>query len=173
LRTLRELPPGARITGLTLRRLADNAPLFTRELAAGQTWDTALTGDKTEVQGAVQQLLGELRTLKVRDFVRDNFTTTLELNGQAQPWVYQLDVAIALSSAGEGAETKTTSTLLLGDRQGGTSLLVGSAEFNTVFHATQTFLDSVFTLTFGARDPGPPPAQPQNAVDPAVPAPQP
>ena len=38
-------------------------------------------------------------------------------------------------------------------------LLVGSAEFNTIFHASQPFLDSVFALTFGARDPGPPPAQ--------------
>lgn len=158
LRTLRELPPGARITGLALRRLADNSVVFTRDLAAGQTWETALAAEKPEVQTAVQQLLAELRTLKVHDFVRDTFTTTLEVEGQPRPWVYQLDVAIALSGAGEGTETKTTSSLLLGERQGGASLLVGSAEFNTIFHATQPFLDSVFALTFGPRDPGPPPA---------------
>jgi hypothetical protein len=171
LRTLRDLPPGARITGVALRRLADGTTVFARDLAAGQTWETSLAAEKPELQSAVQQLLGELRTLRARDFVRDTFAATLEIDGQPQPWVYQLDVTIALSGAGE-AERTTTSTLLLGERQGGTSLLVGSAEFNTVFHATQPFLDSAFALTFGSRDPGPPPAQPENGDSkPAAPAP--
>jgi len=159
LRTLRDLPPGARIAGISLRRVADNSVVFAKDLAAGQTWDTALESEKPELKNAVQQLLGELRTLRARDFVRDAFAATLEIDGQPQPWIYQLDITIALSAAGE-AERTTTSTLLLGNRQGGTTLLVGSAEFNTVFHATQPFLDSVFALTFGSRDPGPPPAQP-------------
>ncbi|HLP09857.1 MAG TPA: DUF4340 domain-containing protein [Opitutaceae bacterium] len=158
LRTLRDLPPGARITGLSLRRLADNSTVFTRELAAGQTWETTLAAEKPELQSAVQQLLTELRTLRARDFVRDTFSTTLEVDGQARPWVYQLDATIALSGAGEGNEQRVTSTLLLGERDGGASQLVGSAEFNTVFHATQPLLDALFALTFGPRDPGVPPA---------------
>ena len=173
LRTLRDLPPGARIAGLSLRRLADNSVVFAKDLATGQTWDTALATEKPEFKTAVQQLLGELHTLRASDFVRDAFAANLELDGKPQPWVYQLDITIALSAAGE-AERTTTSTLFLGERQGGTSLLVGSAEFNTVFHATQPFLDSVFALTFGSRDPGPPPAQPaegaENAAKPAAPA---
>jgi hypothetical protein len=170
LRTLRDLPPGARITGLSLRRLADNSTVFAHELAAGQTWEAALTTEKPEVQTAVQQLLTELRTLRARDFVRDTFTTTLEIDGQSQPWVYQLDATIALSGAGEGNEQRVTSTLLLGERQGGTSQLVGSAEFNTVFHATQPLLDALFALTFGPRDPGAPPPDPaDSAPTPAAP----
>lgn len=167
-RTLRELPPGARITGVVLRRLADNTTVFARELAAGQTWDAALAPDQPPTQQAVQQLLAELRRLRARDFVRDTFATTIETDGKSEPWAYQLDVSIALNTAGEGTEQKTTSTLLLGERRGGTSLLVGSAEFNTVFHATQPFLDAVFALTFGSRDPGPPPPEPDN--DTPVPA---
>ncbi|MFT3828251.1 MAG: DUF4340 domain-containing protein [Opitutaceae bacterium] len=170
LRTLRDLPPGARITGLSLRRLADNSTVFARELAAGQTWETALAAEKPEVQAAVQQLLAELRTLRARDFVRDTFSTTLEVDGQPRPWAYQLDATIALSGAGEGSEQRVTSSLLLGEREGGSSQLVGSAEFNTVFHAMQPLLDALFALTFGSRDPGAPPAE-KDTVAPAAPAP--
>ena len=170
-RLLRDLPPGARITGLVLRRLADNSVVFTRELAADQTWEAALATEKPETKAAVQQLLAECRALSARDFVRDTFATTIEVDGQPQPWAYQLEIALALSGAGETAAQKTTSTLLLSERQGGSSLLVGSAEFDTVFHATQPFLDSVFALTFGSRDPGPPPPQPKPEDDGSAPQP--
>ena len=172
-RLLRELPPGARITGLVLRRLADNAVVFARELAADQTWEAALAADTPETKAAVQQLLAECRALRARDFVRDTFTATPEIDGQPRPWAHQLELALALSGAGEAAAQKTTSTLLLGERQGGTALLVGSAEFDTVFHATQPFLDSVFALTFGTRDPGPPPPQPDSEDNGSAPAPEP
>ena len=164
LRTLRDLPPGARISGISLRRTADNTIVFAKELAAGQSWDAALADEKPELKSAVQQLLGELHTLRAHDYVRDDFAANLEIDGQPQPWVYQLDITIALSAAGE-AERTTASTLFLGERQGGTSLLVGSSEFNTVFHATQPFLDSVFALTFGSRDPGPPPPASDNSTE--------
>jgi len=164
LRTLRDLPPGARISGISLRRTADNTIVFAKELAAGQSWDAALANEKPELKSAVQQLLGELHTLRAHDYVRDDFAANLEIDGQPQPWVYQLDITIALSAAGE-AERTTASTLFLGERQGGTSILVGSSEFNTVFHATQPFLDSVFALTFGSRDPGPPPPASDNSTE--------
>ena len=160
-RTLRALPPGARITGLNLTRAADSSVVFARELAAGQTWETALASEKPETQAAVLKLLEELRTLRARDFVRDTFAQQPEIDGQPQPWVYQLDVAIALSGAGEENQA-TRSTLFLSERQGGTTQLVGSAEFNTLFHATQAFVDATFVLTFGARDPGPPPPKEVN-----------
>ncbi len=160
-RTLRALPPGARITGLKLTRLADSSAIFVRDLAAGQTWETALATEKPENQAAVLKLLEELRTLRARDFVRDSFAQQPEIDGQPRPWTYQLDLAIALSGAGEGDQV-THSTLFLGERQGGSTQLVGSAEFNTLFHATQAFLDATFALTFGPRDPGaPPPAPPE------------
>ncbi|MBK8476892.1 MAG: DUF4340 domain-containing protein [Opitutaceae bacterium] len=158
-RTLRALPPGARITGLKLTRLADASEVFARDLPAGQTWETALAAEKTETQAAVLKLLEELRTLRARDFVRDSFAQQPEIDGQPRPWVYQLDLSIALSGAGEENQA-IHSTLFLGERQGGTTQLVGSAEFNTLFHASQTFLDATFALTFGPRDPGPPPPSP-------------
>ncbi len=169
LRTLRDLPPGARITGISLRRLADSSVVFARELANGQDWDSALAAETPEIQAAVHQLLAELRTLRARDFIRDVFTTTLEVDGQPRPWVYQLDATIALSGAGEGSGQQVTSTLLLGEREGGSSQLAGSAEFNTVFHATQPLLDALFALTFGPRDPGVPPAASEGAPPPPPP----
>lgn len=170
LRTLRDLPPGARITGLTLKRLADNTTVYARELANGQTWDAALAGDKPELQAAVQKLLPELRTLRAHDFVQDTFSADPSIEGKSQPWVFQLDVAIALSGAGEDTEQHVTSTLFLGERAGGSTQLVGSAEFNTIFHATQPMLDALFALTFGERDPGPPPAEPDTDEQTPVPA---
>jgi hypothetical protein len=161
-RTLRALPPGARITGLNLTRTTDSSVVFARELATGQTWETALASERPETQAAVIKLLEELRTLRARDFVRDTFTQQPEIDGQPQPWVYQLDVSIALSGAGEENQV-THSVLFLGERQGGTTQLVGSAEFNTLFHATQSFVDATFALTFGTRDPGPPPPHADNA----------
>ncbi len=160
LRTLRDLPPGARITGISLRRLADNSVVFARELAIGETWESALAGSKAATRDAITALRAELRTLQARDFVRDSFTTELEIDGQREPWVYQLDATIALSGAMETGGQSGTSTLMLGERRGGSGMLVGSAEFNTVFHATQPLLDAVFTLTFGDRDPGAPAPQP-------------
>lgn len=161
-RTLRALPPGARITGLKLTRLADSFAVFARDLAPGQTWETALATEKPETQAAVLKLLEELRILRARDFVRDTFTQQPEIDGQPRPWAYQLDLAIALSGASEENQA-AHSTLFLGERQGGTSQLVGSAEFNTLFHASQAFLDATFALTFGPRDPGPPPPAPPEA----------
>ncbi len=158
-RTLRELPPGARITGVALRRLADDSVVFARELAAGQTWETALAAEPATVQSATQQLLAELRTLRAQNFEQDTFTSAINVNGESRPWAYRLDLTLALSGAGE-AERTTTSTLMLGERQGGSTLLVGSAEFNCTFHATQPLLDALFTLSFGSRDPGPPPPAP-------------
>jgi hypothetical protein len=173
-RTLRALPPGARITGLNLRKLADNSAIYVRNLAAGQTWEEALATDKPETQAAVLKLLEELRTLKARDFVGDGFVKQPEIDGLSQPWAYQLDVSIALSGAGEENQA-THSALFLGERQGGTTLLVGSAELNALFHATQGFLDATFALTFGARDPGAPPVPVPEGRAPAteIPAPSP
>ena len=168
-RTLRALPPGARITGLKLTRLADSTTVFAHDLAAGQTWETALAAEKPETQAAVLKLLEELRTLRASEFVRDSFAQRPEIDGQARPWTYQLDTTIALSGAGEENQV-THSTLFLGERQGGTTLLVGSAEFNTLFHSTQAFLDATFALTFGSRDPGPPPARDESTNAPAAPA---
>ena len=82
------------------------------------------------------------------------------------------ETTIALSGAGEENQV-THSTLFLGERQGGTTLLVGSAEFNTLYHSTQAFLDAVFALTFGSRDPGPPPARDESTGAQAAPPSQP
>jgi len=155
-RTVRTLEPGARIVGLALKRLADGQVLFAQQLTGDQTWDTALAAAKPEVRDAVLQLRDELRTLRARRFVRDSFANTVEVDGQPQPWRYELEATIALTGAGEQAATMS-SKLFLGDRRGGSSLLVGSAQYNTIFEASQPLLDAAFALTFGDRDPGPAP----------------
>jgi hypothetical protein len=171
LRTLRELPPGAAITGVTLRRLSDNSTVYSQSLTKGQTWESVLAASKPEVQGPVQQLLSELRNLRAQDFVADNYTEVPQIDGRPQPWAYQLEISIALTSSGETAAKVTTSMLMLGERQGGGTILAGSQEFDTVFRATQPLLDAVFALTFGSRDPGMPPASTSPAPASSIPAP--
>jgi len=155
-RTLRVLGSSAQIVGLSLKRLADGQVIFTKQLAGSQTWDAALAAERPEMRDAVLKLRDELSTLRARRFVRDTFAQTVEVDGQALPWRYELEATIALTGAGEQAQTMT-SKLFLGERRGGSSLLVGSAQYNTIFEASQSLLDAVFTLTFGERDPGPAP----------------
>jgi hypothetical protein len=62
--------------------------------------------------------------------------------------------------AGPGGERAGGRTLWLTERAGGTEQFAGSAEFGAVFAIEQTLIDALWKLTYGGRDPGPPPAAP-------------
>jgi len=152
-RLLRELPAGARITGLVLTDLNSKAVLYSRQLAEGATWEQALATEPADRRAAVEALLEQLRSLRAKDFVLETFPPTVEVGGEARPWRYTLEATLSLVG---GATVQTaTSTLYFTERTGGTTQLAGSPEFNAVFAADQKLIDALFALTFGPHDPGP------------------
>lgn len=163
-RTLRELPAGARIGGFKIADLASNQIVLEKTAPA----DTGLTAeaiakdnDPEPRRNALTSLLAELRTLRARRYLTDNFTPDhADSGGEPHPWKYRLDVALALEG-GNGAAQTTTSTLLFTDRLGGTTQLAGTAEFGgVVFEVSQEMLDALFALTYAEKnDPGPSPSE--------------
>ena len=155
-RTLRTLPEGAQITGLSLTATDNPTPVYAHQLAAGETWAAALATEPADRRAALASLLSQLRTLRAKQFVSDTFTPTTLVDGQPKPWKYKLEATLALGGA-TGGQT-ATSTLMLSERLGGGTQLAGSQEFNAVFEVEQTLLDALWSLTYGPRDPGEPAA---------------
>lgn len=175
-RTLRTLPEGTRITSLTL---APNDKLdgllVSLKPAPNQSWDEALAAESEARRTAIKTVLASLGTLRAKEFVSDTFTDTTIVDGKPAPWKYTLSAAFAL---GSGETQAGATSLRIAERSGGGTQLAGSKEFSAVFVLEQPFVDALWTLTYGARDPGPPelppvaPAPPA-AASPGAPAPAP
>ncbi|CAM2903841.1 DUF4340 domain-containing protein [Rariglobus hedericola] len=155
-RTLRALPEGTRITSLTLTANdAADKPLVSLKPADNQSWDEALATETEPRREALKTVLASMATLRAKEFVNDVFTETTLVDGRPTPWKYTLAVTF---TSGTGATQTGTTTLQVAERSGGGAQLAGSKEFNTVFVIEQSMLDALWTLTYGARDPGPPAA---------------
>jgi hypothetical protein len=102
-------------------------------------------------------VLARLRTLRAVAFEADSFSDHVDVDGDERPWKYRLDAVVALPG-GEGRVQTGMSTLWLSDRLGASRQVAGSREFDAVFDIEQPLLDALWTITYGARDPGPPPA---------------
>jgi hypothetical protein len=152
-RLLRDLPAGAKITGLKLTRLADKSVVFEKSLAAPAdnakpaTWDALLATEPADRRAAFMTLKDAMQTLRAKDFVLDEFSATVPAGGENRPWSYRLDTTISLAAAASGAPATTTTTqLFFTERMGGSTQLAGSPEFGAVFEAEQSLLDALFTL---------------------------
>jgi hypothetical protein len=150
-RLLRELPAAARITAIKISDLATNQVLLETGFEANGA-PTAKVADPA----ALQAVLPHLRTLRAKRFTQEGFTDRVLFAGEDRPWRYE--IATAISLPGGAGEQSATTTLLLTERGGGAQQLAGSREFNAVFEIEQPFLDVLWTLIYGPRDPGPPPA---------------
>jgi hypothetical protein len=166
-RLLRELPAGARITGLSLKDTTTNTEIFARQLADGETWKQALAKEPPAKQAALLSLLEQLGSLRAKDFVLDSFPSAVDIAGEMRPWKYTLQATISLVG-GTGGQTDAIN-LSLTERTGGGTQFAGSPGFNVVFEADQKLLDALFTLTHGPREPGPSSPAPA-AVEAAKPA---
>ena len=154
-RQLPALPPTATITALTLTSTKpDAAPLYTRKLAANETWLTVLAAEPAAKKTALEALLAQMRAPRAKRFVQDGFTDRVTVAGDDRPWSYQLEATVSLPG-GTGGEQTSTKTLLFTERVGGAQQLAGSREFNAVFEIEQSLLDALWTFTYGPRDPGP------------------
>lgn len=158
-RLLRELPEGARITGLTLTDIAGKKELLNEQLSGDQTWTQALTALPADRRTAVLTILGQLRKLRAKEFILDTFPPTVEIGDRDRAWRYKLTATLSLVG---GSETQTAPyTLFFTERTGGGTQFVGSPDpgLNVVFEADQKLLDALFKLTYGPHDPGPPSAE--------------
>jgi hypothetical protein len=150
-RLLRELPAGARITGLTLMETAPKTVLYSRRLADGESWNQAVAAEPEAKRTALLAILDQLGNLRARSFVLDSFPPSVEVGGEARPWKYALDAAISLVG-GTGGQTDAI-TLFFTERTGGGTQFAGAPGFNVVFEADQKLLDALFTLTHSPHDP--------------------
>jgi hypothetical protein len=172
-RLVRELPVGARVTGLTLGEIGVDAPLYAHQLAAGiATWDLALALEPEARRKALTTLLNQARSLRALRFTADTFNPDhAEVDGGSAPWKYRLEFTLTLTG-GNGAAQTSTMTLLLTDRLGGTTQLAGSSEFSggVTFAVTPETMDALFALTYAEKhDPGPPPKTPSEPAKPEPP----
>jgi Domain of unknown function (DUF4340) len=149
-RRLRELPSAARFTALKITDLTNGQAVI--ELAFDATGKpTAPPRDPA----AVDRALASVRTLRARAFTQDGFSERVLFAGEERPWRYELTATASLPGGAAGEQTVAT-TLLLSERGGGSQQLAGSREFNAVFELEQPFVDALWSLIYGPRDPGPP-----------------
>jgi hypothetical protein len=153
-RLLRELPPTARITELKLTDLSNNQVLIDATFDANGNPPADLPN-----AAAVQAVLPHLRLLRAKRFTQEAFTDRVVTAGEERPWRYELAATVSLPG-GAGGEQVATTSLLLTERAGGAQQLAGSREFNAVFEVEQPFLDALWALIYGPRDPGPPAPEP-------------
>ena len=147
------LPASARVSALTLKDLAEN-----RALAELTLTPTGAPTDPGRDPKAVAAVVAALRNLRAKDFVSGGFTERVAPNDA--PWRFQLDAAI--SSPGlAGLEQTRIFTLLLTERLSGSQQFAGSKELDMVFSLDQGLVDALWSLAYGERDPGPPPAPKQ------------
>lgn len=143
------LPATARIASLKLTDLESKQALFEASFDANGAPTPAPADPK-----AVQAVLAALRALRAREFVPGGFAEKVSAAGDERPWRFQLDAAIALPGAG-GAEQRATLSLFLTERLGGSQQFAGVKELDTIFALEQPFVDALWSLAYGARDPGP------------------
>ena len=149
-RLVHELPAAARISGLKLIDLtrAEKPLLETTFDAAGQP---ANGGPNAE---AVKKLAAQLRKVTARRFVQGSFSDKVSIAGDERPWRYRLEAAVSLP--GGAAEQSSTLPLMFTERVGGAQQFAGSKELDAIFELDQPFIDALWPLTEGARDPGAP-----------------
>lgn len=158
-RTLRTLPDGARIQGLSLTEKATGTPIYVKQLDEAQsTWDKAVASESEPRRKAIGTILTQLHTLRAKEFTADIFSPDHAETPQGpRPWKYRLDLNFSFAG-GNGPGQNPTSTLFLTDRLGGNTQVAGTAEFGgAVFEITQDLLDALFTLIYREKnDPGVP-----------------
>lgn len=150
-RTIGEpLPPTARIAALKLTDLAENKTLA--ELAFNAAGEPATP---PRDPNAVNAVLAALRHLRAKEFVPGGFAEKIFAAGDDRPWRFQLEATIALPG-GAGQELTRTRSFLLTERLGGSLQFAGSKELDVAFSLEQPLVDALWSLAYGARDPGPP-----------------
>lgn len=158
-RLLRNLEDGAKITAIKLADLTTQTVLLDTPFPLPPSITNPLPSSApVPTPAAIEILATQLRTIRAKRFIRDEFTKTVTLAGEERPWKYQLTVTLSLVG-GNGSQIATVQ-LFFSERIGGNTQLAGDPEMEVVFEAEQPLIDALFAVTYGPRDPGatPPPA---------------
>ncbi len=145
------LAPSARIAALKLTDLETKAVLFEATVNAAGEAAPAPRDPK-----AVAAVVAALRALRAKEFLPGGFAEKIAAAGTERTWRLQLDATIALPAPG-GTEQTSPFALLLTERLGGSTQFAGSKELDMVFSLDQPLVDALWSLAYGARDPGPRP----------------
>ena len=145
------LPANARVSRLRLTDAAGGTVLA----------ETAFTtdGEPAEPRGdpvALKAVAGVFRALRANRYLPGPFAAQVTAAGDDRPWRFQLQATIAVPGS-DGAEQTSITTVLFTERTGGDQQFAGIREIDTIFVPEQPLIDALWTLTHGARDPGPPP----------------
>lgn len=155
-RTLQDLPEGARITRLVISRFGTADVVFAAELTSPEaSWASSLATLPDEIRDSAESLVGNLRDLRARVFLDDEFTPYVTLGGRQRPWTYLLEATIVL--AGAPASQTTPFRLYLAEVTGGSTLVAGTPDPGLLFETEQGFADAFGSLVFDRFDPGEPP----------------
>lgn len=148
-RQLMNLPDSARLVAASLTDLATGKVLW--------GWGQPVPGGAPAVPasrlGAIAALDREWRGLRAARFGPGEFTAE---ESPAGPWAYRLEGTFLLPGGGRG-DARIAHVLYLTARLGGTEQWGGAPEFGSAFELEQPLIDALWTLTYGDRDPGPPP----------------
>jgi len=151
-RQLFNLPAAAQVVSVELIDLKDNHSVAKWVSARdSQSFSDPLNA-KLE---ALRLIAGQLKNLRASRFVQSTFSQTANTQAGQKPWRYRLDEQVALPGSNGKVELSTHS-LLLSERSGGTEQIAGSSELGVEFSIEQSFIDQLWTLTYGANDPGVP-----------------
>ena len=145
------LPAAARISQLRLTDLESKAVVT--EVTFQPSGEPAVA---PRDPAAIKAVVAAVRTLRAKEFVPGPFTERVAAAGDDRPWRYLLEARIAVPGSA-GAEQTSTLTLHLTERVGGAQQYAGLKEIDTVFALEQPLVDALWALTYGPRDPGPPP----------------
>lgn len=164
-RSLQDLPEGARITGLVISRFGTADVVFAAELTTPEaSWASSLETLPDEIRESAESLVGNLRNLRARVFLDDEFTPYVTLGGRQRPWTYLLEATIAL--AGAPASQTTPFRIYLAEVTGGSTLVAGTPDPGLLFETEQGFADAFGALVFDRFDPGEPPETDETPVEP-------
>ncbi|MBL9199615.1 MAG: DUF4340 domain-containing protein [Opitutaceae bacterium] len=143
------LPAAARIAAVKLTEIESKRTVFEAAFdAAGQPQPAPANA------AALATMVAALRAPRAKEFAAGGFADRITAAGAERPWHLLLDYSIALPGAA-GTEVTSQRTLHLTERLGGGVQFAGDKDRDLVFALEQPFIDALWALTYGPRDPGP------------------
>ena len=151
-RTVQEWPSGARLARLRLIELGT-----TEQMLVDASWDAAGQPVGTAPADPVTRLAGLLGRIRASRLVASSFSEATATPG-GESWRFRLEASAF--PATPGGATPPPCTLYLTRRLGGAQQLGGAREAGLVFELEQAWIDALWPLTDGRRDPGAPATTP-------------
>ena len=149
-RVLHKEPEGAKLVGLTIRKIENDSIIYNAVLnEVTPTWEAIATADELNEEGteSLLAIVAQSKSVEAGEFIEEAFGNV--------PWKFRLDL---LFESETNKETPVwTTEIWVTERISGTKVIAGLQEKDRVFYANQPFTDAFFDLSFSRFDPGPEP----------------